>query len=69
MKKPRCFAYDSVWRIAFAFGPERKAILLTAGDRAGIDEQCFYRKPVARADESFNRHLAAQERRKLWAGT
>ncbi|MCE2524315.1 MAG: hypothetical protein J4F49_14045 [Rhodobacteraceae bacterium] len=46
-----------------------KAILLTAGDRAGIDEQCFYRKLVARADESFNRHLAAQGRRKLWAGT
>ena len=64
MKELRCNANDGVWRIAFAFDPERKAILLTAGSKAGVSEKRFYKKLIARADERFDRHLAAQERRK-----
>ncbi len=64
MKELRCKADDGVWRIAFAFDPERKAILLAAGDKAGVNQKRFYRKLVAKADERFDRHLKAQERRK-----
>ena len=63
MKELRCNADDGVWRIAFAFDPERKAILLTAGDKAGVNERHFYKKLIAKADERFDQHLAAQARR------
>ncbi len=62
MKELRCSADEGVWRIAFAFDPERKAILLTAGDKAGTNQTRFYRKLMAKADERFDRRLAAQER-------
>ena len=62
MKELRCSADEGVWRIAFAFDPERKAILLTAGDKAGTNRTRFYRKLMAKADERFDRRLAAQER-------
>jgi len=64
MKELRCNADDGVWRIAFAFDPERKAILLTAGDKAGVNEKRFYKKLIAKADTRFDQHLAAQERKK-----
>ena len=64
MKELRCYAGNGVWRIAFAFDPERKAILLTAGDKAGVNEKRFYKKLIAKADTRFDRHLATQKRRK-----
>lgn len=64
MKELRCKAGDGVWRIAFAFDPERKAILLTAGDKAGVSEKRFYKKLIAKADARFDQHLALQERKK-----
>ena len=64
MKEPRCKADDGVWRIAFTFDPERKGILLTAGDKAGVKEKRFYKKLIAKADARFDQHLASQERRK-----
>ena len=64
MKELRCSADDGVWRVAFAFDPERKAILLTAGDKAGVNERRFYKKLIAKAHARFCQHLAAQERRK-----
>ncbi len=38
MKELRCTADRGVWRVAFAFDPERKAILLAAGNKAGADK-------------------------------
>ena len=35
MKELRFNADDGVWRVAFAFDPERKAILLVCGDISG----------------------------------
>ena len=35
MKELRFEADDGVWRVAFAFDPERKGILLVAGDKSG----------------------------------
>jgi hypothetical protein len=36
MKELRFKADNGVWRVAFAFDPERKAILLVAGDKSGV---------------------------------
>lgn len=58
MKELRFDADDGVWRMAFAFDPERKAILLAAGDKTGISESRFYRRLIATVDERFDDHLA-----------
>lgn len=57
MKELRFKAEDGVWRIAFAFDPERQAILLVGGDKAGIKETRFYKGLIAKADERFSGHL------------
>jgi hypothetical protein len=41
MKELRFDAADGVWRVAFAFDPNRKAILLVAGDKSGGSEKRF----------------------------
>jgi hypothetical protein len=61
MKELRCNAAGGVWRIAFAFDPDRQAILLVGGDKSGGGEKRFYRQLIARADERFDRHLAARK--------
>ena len=42
MKELRFKAADGVWRIAFAFDPEQKPILLVGGDKSGGSEKRFY---------------------------
>jgi hypothetical protein len=44
-------------RVAFAFDPKRKAILLVAGDKSGVSEKKFYRHLIAQADDRFDAHL------------
>jgi hypothetical protein len=58
MKELRFDAADGVWRVAFAFDPKRKAILLVAGDKSGVSEKRFYRELIRKADERFDAHLA-----------
>jgi hypothetical protein len=48
-----------VWRIAFAFDPQRHAILLAGGDKGGTDQKRFYNRLIATADKRFDRYLAA----------
>ena len=57
MKELRFDADDGVWRVAFAFDPERQAILLVAGDKSGVSEKRFYRSLIARADGRYRAHL------------
>lgn len=57
MKELRFAAADGAWRIAFAFDPARKAILLAAGDKSGVSEQRFYKTLIRTADERFATHL------------
>jgi len=57
MKELRFKAADGVWRIAFAFDPEQKAILLVAGDKSGGSQKRFYRQLIRVADERFDRPL------------
>ncbi len=63
MKELRFRADDGVWRVAFAFDPNRQAILLVAGDKSGGSEKCFYRRLIAKADARFDRHLDRQNGR------
>lgn len=58
MKELRFDAADGVWRVAFAFDPRRKAILLVAGDKSGRSEKAFYKGLIVKADERFDAHLA-----------
>ncbi|MGH9721722.1 MAG: type II toxin-antitoxin system RelE/ParE family toxin [Bryobacteraceae bacterium] len=58
MKELRFDAADGVWRVAFAFDPKRRAILLVCGDKSGGGQRRFYRQLVAKADERFESHLA-----------
>jgi hypothetical protein len=48
---------SEIWRAAFAFDPDRKAIILVAADKQGIDEKKFYRNLLKKANERFDRHL------------
>jgi hypothetical protein len=57
MKELRFSAADGEWRVAFAFDPRRRAILLVAGDKSGGSERRFYRDLIRKADERFNAHL------------
>jgi hypothetical protein len=64
MKELRFEAADGVWRVAFAFDPRRRAILLVAGDKSGRSERRFYKALIAKADKRFDEHLEALKRRK-----
>ncbi len=42
---------------SFAFDPARQAILLVAGDKAGVAQKRFYTALVRKADSRFTAHL------------
>lgn len=58
MKELRFSWEGQVWRLAFAFDPQRQAILLVGGDKGGADQKRFYKRLIAIADERFDEHLA-----------
>lgn len=62
MKELRCNADGGVWRIAFAFDPDRQGILLVAGDKSGVSEKRFYRRLISRADQRFDRYMERRRR-------
>ena len=57
MQELRFTLPDGEWRIAFAFDPERQAILLVGGSKSGRNERQFYRDLIRVADERFTAHL------------
>jgi len=57
MKELRFDADRGVWRVAYAFDPERKAILLVAGDKSGGSGKRFYKILIEKADRRFSQHL------------
>ena len=63
MKELRFEAVGGVWRVAFAFDPNRQAILLVAGDKSGASEKRFYKQLITRADARFTAHLARLSKR------
>jgi hypothetical protein len=58
MKELRFDADGGVWRVAFAFDPERQAILLVAGDKSDGSKRLFYNRLIRIADKRFGAHLA-----------
>ena len=61
MKELRFDAADGVWRVAFAFNPKRRAILLVGGDKSGGSEKRFYRLLIKKADARFDEHVTRLE--------
>jgi hypothetical protein len=57
MKELRFNADDGVWRVAFAFDPQRQAIILVAGDKAGKNQKKFYKQLIDIADRRYTNHL------------
>ncbi len=57
MKELRCRGVSGAWRVAFAFTPERRALLLVAGDKAGMKTRSFYGRLIRTADDRFDRFL------------
>jgi len=55
MKELRIQNRQRVFRILFAFDPDRKAILLVGGDKRG--DKRFYQTMVPLADYLFDEHL------------
>ena len=48
-----------IWRAAFAFDPQREAIILVAADKQGVDEATFYKTLLKKANKRFDQHLAS----------
>ena len=63
MKEMRFYADDGVWRVFFAFDPERKGIILLAADKSGVTQKRFYDKNIRKADKRFDRHLKMIEKK------
>jgi hypothetical protein len=57
MKELRFDARGGVWRVAYAFDPKRKGILLVAGNKAGRSESRFYKQLIAKSDDQYRLHL------------
>jgi hypothetical protein len=57
MKELRFNADNGVWRLAFAFDPTRRAILLICGDKSGVSEKRFYKDLIKKADQRLDKHL------------
>lgn len=61
MKELRFKTRDGVWRVAFAFDPERQAVLLVAGDKTVVSQKRFYKRLIEKADARFDHYLSAKK--------
>jgi hypothetical protein len=57
MKELRFMVDGQAWRVAFAFDPRRRALLLCAGSKSGKSQGRFYRTLIRKADSQFAIHL------------
>ena len=68
MKELRGKTATAVLRVAFAFDPDRAAILLIGGDKSGINEKRFYKALIERADKLYDTHLDQLKRKQKGKG-
>ncbi|MEI6236415.1 MAG: type II toxin-antitoxin system RelE/ParE family toxin [Planctomycetota bacterium] len=54
--------------MAFAFDPDRAAILLVAGNKTGTSQKQFYRQLISKADALFDAHLAVVDTKRKVRG-
>ena len=69
MKELRFDWADGVWRIAFAFDPERRAVLLVGGDKGGTHQKRFYGRLIRLAEDRYMKHVARLAATKAGAAT
>lgn len=60
MKEIR-IAVKGAWRFAFAFDPDRKAVVLVGGNKEGEASGRFYKRLVGLADRRFDEWLDTRE--------
>lgn len=63
MKELRIKVLKVQWRFAFAFDPERKAVVLCGGAKSGVNQKLFYRRLIDVADKRYDDHLAKLEKK------
>lgn len=61
LKEFRFNADNGVWRVAFAFDTKRQAIVLAAGDKAGVSSATFYKRLIALAEKRMAKYEASLE--------
>ena len=57
LKELRAHTENHVFRVAFLFDEERKAVLLIGGDKKGKDEKRFYKSLIKQAEEIYRQYL------------
>ncbi len=53
LKELRFASAGGIWRVAFAFDPAQRAVLLVAMDKKGRSERRFYQELVRKAERRF----------------
>nr|AGS53791.1 hypothetical protein [uncultured bacterium contig00039] len=56
LKELRAQTENHVFRVAFLFDKERKAILLIGGDKKGKNEKRFYRDLIKQAENIYQQY-------------
>jgi hypothetical protein len=57
LKELRTQTTDHVFRVAFLFDEERKAVLLIGGDKKGKNEKRFYQNLIKQAEKIYQKYL------------
>ncbi len=57
LKELRCSVGGHPWRIAYAFDPVRRAVLLVGGSKAGVKSELFYKRLIRTAEQRWRDHL------------
>jgi hypothetical protein len=61
LKELRAKTQAHVFRIVYLFDEERKGILLTGGDKKGMNQKKFYKDLIINAEQFYAAYLAKQE--------
>ena len=57
LKELSCVVGGQPWRIAYAFDPVRRAVLLVGGSKAGMKSDLFYERLIRTAETRWEDHL------------
>lgn len=57
MKELRANTADDWYRLAFAFDPHKRAVVLCGGGKGGVDSDRFYVELIHKADERYGVRL------------
>ena len=63
MKELRIKVLKVQWRFAFAFDPERMAVVLCGGAKSGVSQKLFYKRLIDLADRRYDEHLSELEKK------